>query len=80
VDGAFALYCNCDGAGSRFGDTSVGAATTDHETTSIYASVDQARDDRMVLVAVNKSTGPTTAENLVTHGRTTAFLKKHLGG
>jgi len=67
VDGAFALYCNYDGAGGRFGDTSVGAATSNHETTSVYASVDEGRDDRMVLLAVNKSTGPTTAEILVTH-------------
>ena len=68
VDGAFALYCNYDGGGSRFGDISVGATTSNHETTSVYASVDEGRDDRMVLVAVNKSTGPTTAEILVTHG------------
>jgi hypothetical protein len=67
VDGAFALYCNYDGAGGRFGDTSIGAATSNHETTSVYASVDSGRDDRMVLVAVNKSTGPTAAEVLVTH-------------
>ena len=67
VDGAFALYCNYDGAGGRFGDTSIGAATSNHETTSVYASVDEGRDDRMVLVAVNKSTGPTSAEVLVTH-------------
>jgi hypothetical protein len=67
VDGAFALYCNYDGAGGRFGDTSIGAATSNHETTSVYASVDEGRDDRMVLVAVNKSTGPTAAEILVTH-------------
>ena len=67
VDGAFALYCSYDGAGSRFGDTSVAATTSNHETTSVYASVDEGRDDRMVLVAVNKSTGPTTAEILVTH-------------
>jgi len=67
VDGAFALYCDYDGAGGRFGDTSIGAATSNHETTSVYASVDAGQDDRMVLVAVNKSTGPTTAEVLVTH-------------
>jgi hypothetical protein len=67
VDGAFALYCNYDGAGGRFGDTSVGAATSNYETTSVYASVDEGRDDRMVLVAINKSTGPTAAEILVTH-------------
>ena len=67
IDGAFALYCNYDGAGGAFGDTSVGAATSNHESTSVYASVDAAREDRMVLVAINKSTGPTAAEILVTH-------------
>jgi hypothetical protein len=67
VDGAFALYCNYDGAGGRFGDTSVAAATSNPETTSVHASVDDGSDDRMVLVAVNKSTGPTTAEILITH-------------
>ncbi len=67
VDGAFALYCNYDGAGGRCGDTSIGAATSNQETTSVYASVDDGQDDRMVLVAVNKSTGPTTAEILITH-------------
>jgi len=67
VDGAFALYCNCDGAGGSFGDTSIGASTSNYETTSVYASVDESRDDRMVIVAINKSTGPTTAEILVAH-------------
>ncbi len=67
VDGAFALFCNYDGAGGRFGDTSIGASTSNHETTSVYASVDQGRDDRMVVVVINKSTGPTSAEVLVTH-------------
>ncbi len=68
VDAGFAAYCNYDGGGSRFGDTSVGAATSNDETTSIYASVDEGRDDRMVLVAVNKSTGTTSAEIALTHG------------
>jgi hypothetical protein len=67
VDGAFALFCNYDGAGGRFGDTSIGASTSNHEATSVYGSVDQGRDDRMVIVAVNKSTGPTSAEILVAH-------------
>jgi hypothetical protein len=67
LDGAFALFCNYDGTGGRFGDTSIGAATSNHEATSVYASVDEGREDRMVLVAVNKSTGPTAAEILVTH-------------
>jgi hypothetical protein len=67
IDGAFAAYCNFDGAGGRFGDTSVAAATSNHETTSVYASVDASREDRLVLVALNKSTGPTTADVLVSH-------------
>jgi hypothetical protein len=67
IDGAFALYCNYDGAGGRFGDTSIGASTSDHVATSVYASVDEGREDRLVLVAVNKSTGPATAEILLTH-------------
>ena len=46
----------------------VGAATSNHETTSVYASVDASGEDRIVLVAVNKSTGKTTAEILITHG------------
>ena len=68
VDAGFAAYCNYDGGGSRFGDTSVGAATSNDETTSIYASVDEGRDNRMILVAVNKSTGTTSAEIAITHG------------
>jgi O-glycosyl hydrolase len=67
VDAAFAAYCNYDGALGRFGDTAVAAATSDVQATSIYASVDAGRDDRMVLVAINKSTGPTTAELAIAH-------------
>ena len=67
VDAAFAAYCNYDGAGGRFGDTSVAAATSNGDTTSVYASVDAGSDDRVVVVAINKSTGPTSAEVLLTH-------------
>jgi hypothetical protein len=67
IDAAFAAYCNFDGAGGRFGDTSIAAATSDHETTSVYASVDAGREDRMLLVAINKSTGPAAADLLIEH-------------
>jgi hypothetical protein len=67
VDAAFAAYCNYDGALGRFGDTAVAAATSDVQATSVYASVDAGRDDRMVLVAINKATGPTTADLIVSH-------------
>ena len=77
IDAAFAAYCNYDGALSRFGDTVVAAATSNHETTSVYASVDAGRDERMVIVAINKATTATTADVVVTHtlelGRGQAF-------
>ena len=67
IDAAFAAYCNYDGALGRFGDTGIAAATSNHETSSVYASVDAGRDDRMVIVAINKATSATTAEVVITH-------------
>jgi hypothetical protein len=63
----FAAFCNYDGSLSRFGDTLVASATSDVATTSVYASVDANRDDRMVIVAINKATTPHTAEIAITH-------------
>ena len=63
---------NYDGLGGRFGDTSVAAATSNHEATSVYASVDEGRDDRLVIVAINKSTGATNAEVAIRHPRALA--------
>jgi hypothetical protein len=67
IDAAFAAYCNYDGALGRFGDMGLAAATSNHETTSVYASVDAGRDERMVIVAINKATAATTADVVVTH-------------
>jgi hypothetical protein len=67
VDAAFAAYCNYDGALARFGDTLVAAETSSVETSSVYASVDAGRDDRMVVVAINKAGSSATADVLVTH-------------
>jgi hypothetical protein len=67
IDAAFAGFCNYDGAGGRFGDTSIAASTSNDETSSVYASVDEGRDERVVVVALNKSTGPTAAEILLAH-------------
>ena len=41
-------FSNYDGAGGRFGDTSILVSNSNHEATSLYASVDEGRDDRMV--------------------------------
>jgi Glycoside hydrolase family 44 len=68
VDAAFQAFCDFDGRGSRFADTSVTATTTDYALTSVYASVDAASpDNRVVLVALNKSAGPVTADLSLTH-------------
>jgi len=67
TDAAFYAFVDYDGAGGRFGDTSIAAVTSNHAATSVYASVDDASDDRMTLVALNKSTGPTNAEIVISH-------------
>jgi hypothetical protein len=59
--GAFAMFRNYDGHGSGFGDTEVKATTTDRAGTSVYASIDEAAPGRVVIVAINKNLGPTTA-------------------
>ena len=67
IQAAFDAYRNYDGAGSAFGDTSVAATTSNHVATSIYASVDAERDDRMVLVAINKTGGAANGDFAIAH-------------
>jgi hypothetical protein len=63
---AFTSY---DEAGAHFGDTSVRATTSNVASTSVYASIDAARPDRMVIVAINKTGAPLTASiTLAAHG------------
>ena len=66
--GAFDIYRNYDGNGGAFGDTSISATTDDVEATSIYASVDDGDDDRMVLVVINKTDAAQVAGISVQHG------------
>jgi hypothetical protein len=56
VNAAFNMYRNYDGAGGKFGDTSVQATTSNIATSSVYASVDANNPNRMVIVAINRST------------------------
>ena len=55
IEAAFNMYLNYDGRGSSFGDTTVSAKTTDDEKTSVYASRFSDDSNKMVLVAINKS-------------------------
>ena len=57
---AWRAFRNYDGAGKNFGDTSVSASTTDVEHVSVYASVDAASANRLVLVIVHRPTMGTT--------------------
>jgi hypothetical protein len=66
---AFAMYRNYDGQGGAFGDVSVEATNSDVARSSVYASLDLSSDDRMVLVALNKTASAITAGVAVTHTR-----------
>lgn len=52
---AFRIYCNYDGSGSVFGDTSVQATSTDQERLSIYAALRS--DGALTVVIINKTNG-----------------------
>ena len=67
ASGAFKMYLNYDGAGGRFGDTSIQAATDTIADSAVYASVDQDDPNRVVVVAINR-TGATQSTALqITH-------------
>jgi hypothetical protein len=56
----FRLYRNYDGEGSKFGETSVRAVSTDQEKLSIYAA-ERSGDGALTIMAINKSGGALTA-------------------
>ncbi len=66
---AFRAFRNFDGAGGRFGDTSIRAASSDAAVGSCYASIDSSNPDRVVLVLVNKATTAKRAGVTVAHAR-----------
>ncbi|MGO9839218.1 MAG: glycoside hydrolase family 44 protein [Polyangiaceae bacterium] len=55
---AYDLYRNYDGKGSIVGDTTVAAATSDVEHTSVYAFAHSTDSTRVDLVAINKTNAP----------------------
>jgi hypothetical protein len=61
VYAAFAVFRNYNGHGASFGDTEVDATTTNKVATSVYASIDAAAPNHLVIVAINKSVAPTLA-------------------
>lgn len=67
VFGAFRMFRDYDGAGGTFGEIGFSAQTTDIVNTSVYASTDAANPNRVVVVAINKSTSARSASIRLTH-------------
>lgn len=71
IYGGFEMFRDYDGNDGSFGDTSIRAQTTDDADTSVYASVDAADPNRMVIVCINKTGSARTTGIAVSH--TVAF-------
>ena len=61
------MYLNYDGAGGQFGDESINAATTSISQSAVYASLDSEDPNRMVLVAINRTSSAKSTALEVTH-------------
>jgi hypothetical protein len=67
IDAGFEMFRNFDGTGGAFGDTSIGALTTDVSSTSIYASLHPDHKEWMTLVAINKTDHDLPADVALQH-------------
>jgi Glycoside hydrolase family 44/PEP-CTERM motif len=63
ANGAFKMFLNYNGNGGKFGDTSISAAvgTGEIAKSSVYASLDSSNPNRMVVMAINRTTSAKTA-------------------
>jgi hypothetical protein len=52
---SFRIYRNFDGAGGRFGETSVSSSSTDQGQLSVYGAL-RSSDNALTIVAINKTT------------------------
>ena len=71
ASGAFKMFLNYNGAGGKFGDTSVSAAVGSGEiaNSSVYASLDSTNPNRMVVLAINRTNATKTAAISLTYDR-----------
>jgi hypothetical protein len=76
IVGGLRMFRSYDGAGATFGDTTIHASNSDTVNASVYASIDAGHPERMIVVAINKTSTPTRAGIAVTHTRlfTTAHV------
>jgi hypothetical protein len=64
------VFTNYDGAGAKFGDTTLSSVSSDDSVGSVYGSVDAANPGRVVLVLINKAATTKTAGLRLAHPRT----------
>jgi hypothetical protein len=76
---AFYLFNNANGAGERFGDTSVTATTGDLTTLSAYPAIRTA-DNHLTIVVINKSPSYTTSTLTVSGGTYNSSVAKYVYG
>jgi hypothetical protein len=69
ASGAFKMYLNYNGAGGKFGDTSVEAGTDKIVDSAVYASLDSSNPNRLVVVAINRTGTDKDTAIAVTHDR-----------
>lgn len=70
---AINLYTNYDGKGGAFGDTLVGASTSDVEKGTAYASIDGNDDSEVKLVLTNKDMNDTQHATISLDGTDTKY-------
>lgn len=75
IYGAMRLYTNYDGLGSKAGDISVLAQTTDNEKTSVYALASSSDSDHLSIIVLNK-TG-TLLDSQIELPETYTYLKSY---
>jgi len=66
---AVQAYRNFDGAGARFGDTSIRSVSADRAAASVYASVDSTNPNRVVIIAINKKSAARVAGITLAHAQ-----------
>jgi hypothetical protein len=71
ANGAFKMYLNYNGNGGKFGDTSIAASVGSGEiaSSSVSASLDSTNPNRMVVMAINRTTSAKTAAISLTYDR-----------
>jgi hypothetical protein len=72
---AFRMYRNYDGAGSRFGDVSVSAASSDQGQLAVYGA-QRSSDKALTVMVVNKTGGDLTSPLAITGFKSTTAAQR----